>query len=273
MCRISERSAAVFGAALLVSLMIFESGCSRSEHPRVRAAARPKAAPTSPLKFAPQLIGNSFGEGQPPWIAHLKAVDLDRDGRIDIVFCEARENKIVWLRQVAPGQYAEQTIAENMSAPVHVEDCDFDGDGDTDLIVSSMGVVFPNNDRIGTVTILINDGQQHFTPHAILENTFRVTDARAADLDGDGDLDLVLGQFGYDQGQVCWLEQTGPWAFKMHVLQELSGAINVCVADFDGDSRPDIAALISQQWEEIYYFRNRGDRTFETNRVFGSTKG
>ena len=201
----------------------------------------------------------------------MKAIDLDRDGLMDIVFCEARESKIEWLRQISPGQFEERTIAENMSAPVHVEACDIDGDGDTDLIVSSMGEVFPNNDRIGTVTILVNDGSQHFTPRPILEHTFRVTDARAVDLDGDGDLDIVLGQFGYDQGQVAWLEQTSPWVFKLHPLLELSGAINVCVADFDGDSRPDIAALISQQWEEVYFFRNLGGGKFETNRIWGST--
>jgi hypothetical protein len=146
-----------------------------------------------------------------------------------------------------------------------------DGDGDLDLTISSMGMVFPNNDRIGTVFILENDGQQRFTPHTLIENTSRVVDAQAADLDGDGDVDLALAQFGYDQGEVTWLERTGPWEFRRHVILELSGAINVCVADFDGDSRPDIAALISQQWEEVYFFRNLGDGNFERNRVWGST--
>jgi len=158
-----------------------------------------------------------------------------------------------------------------MSAPVHVEAADMDLDGDLDLIVSSMGVVFPNNDRIGTVFILENDGRQSFTPRTILENTSRVVDAQAADLDGDGDIDLVLAQFGYDQGEVSWLERVGPWEFRRHVLSDLSGSINVCIADFDGDSRPDIAALISQQWEEIYFFRNTGRGTFERNRIWGST--
>ena len=208
---------------------------------------------------------------QPPWIAHLIPVDLDRDGLLDIVFCEARDNAIGWLRQQSPGVFVEQRLAEKMSAPVHVEAADMDGDGDLDLVVGSMGVVFPNNDRIGTVFILENDGRQSFTARAVLENATRVTDVRPADLNGDGKIDLVLGQFGYDQGEISWLERTGPWTFRRQVLLELSGAINVGVADFNGDGRPDVAALISQQWEEIHLLTNEGNGQFARSRLWGST--
>lgn len=259
------------GSALLLIAIISQSGCRKMEKPARSARPPATVAQTPAVGFSPLAVGTPIVPGQPPWIAHLTTVDLDRDGRLDIIFCEARENKVGWLRQEASGRFVELTLAENMSAPVHVEAADMDGDGDLDVIVSSMGVVFPNNDRIGTVTILENDGRQQFTARAILENTSRVTDAQAADLDGDGDIDLALAQFGYDQGEVAWLERTGKWEFKRHVLLDLSGAINVCIEDFDADGRPDIAALISQQWEEIYFLRNLGGGRFERNRIWGST--
>jgi hypothetical protein len=241
------------------------AGCGPEER-----AAPPASGPAEDLtRFQPVPIG--LPADQPPWIAHLVPVDLDRDGLLDVVFCEARENAILWLRQESPGIFSEHRLAEKMSAPVHVQAADMDGDGDLDLVVGSMGVVFPNNDRIGTVFILENDGRQAFTPRIVLENVSRVTDVRPADLNGDGRLDLVLGQFGYDQGEISWLECTGPWTFRRHVLLELSGAINVGVADFNGDGRPDIAALLSQQWEEVHVFFNEGNGLFARSRVWGST--
>lgn len=255
---------ALLGLALL-------SGCA----PQGPAAAPVTARPAAPgltddsTRFRPESLGAPIG--RPPWIAHLNAIDLDQDGRPDLVFCEAQDSEVRWMRQVAPGRYEEQLIASGLKAPVHVESADMDGDGDLDLLVASMGAVFPNNDRIGTIYLLENDGHQRFTVHPALENTTRANDVRAADLNGDGRLDLVLAQFGYDQGEVAWLERTGPWEFRRHVLLELSGAINVCVADFNGDARPDVVALISQQWEEVHLFENQGGGRFNARRLWGST--
>ena len=105
----------------------------------------------------------------------------------------------------------------------------------------------------------------------LVDRVARVADARAADLDGDGDLDVGVAGFGYDDGETSWLENAGGWRFVPHVLQRLSGGINTVPADFDGDGRPDLVSLISQEWEEIWAFVNAGGGRFTPRLVWGST--
>ncbi|WP_404423954.1 FG-GAP repeat domain-containing protein [Nibricoccus sp. IMCC34717] len=260
-------------AAVLALGLPFLGGCRRQATELDAIAASKVVKRAAAVDDLGYLRGRTIGapvKGR-PWVAHVLPVDLDKDGRLDVVACEAQDSTIVWLRQVERGRFEETVLAEKMRAPVHVEAADIDGDGDLDLLVSSMGEVFPNNDRIGSVIILENDGQQHFTPRWIETGVARVTDLRAADLNGDGKLDLVCGQFGYDQGEIRWLERTGPWTFTPHKLLDLSGTINVEVADFNGDRKPDIVALVSQEWEEVYYFENDGRGNFTKRVVWGST--
>lgn len=214
-------------------------------------------------------IGNGFDDV--PWVAHVRAVDLDQDGLMDVLACEAKDDEVIWLRQNEANEFEEILLASDMQAPVHAEAYDLDDDGDLDILVSSMNIVFPNNDKIGALIALENDGQQNFTQRILLQNVERVTDARAADMDKDGDLDLIVGQFGYDQGQVRWMRKVGPWQYESESLLHLSGLINVCVDDFTGDGHPDIAAQFSQQWEEIHLLANDGTGSFTDTIIWGST--
>jgi hypothetical protein len=94
---------------------------------------------------------------------------------------------------------------------------------------------------------------------------------RGADLDGDGLIDLVVGQFGYAQGEIRWMHNDGDWKFTSHQLLGLSGTIHTPIGDIDSDGKPDIVALVSQEWEEIYAFRNQGRGNFLETKIWGST--
>jgi hypothetical protein len=252
----------------LFALLIFP-GCGREAAPSIPSASAVSENIRSPVTLEPTPIGRAVQ--RPPWIAHVLAVDLDHDGLLDVVACEAMENEVVWVRQTKRGVFEETVLARDLRAPVHASAVDIDGDGDLDLVVASMGYIFPNNDRIGTVFLLENDGKNTFTPRPLLERTDRVTDVQPGDFNGDGRVDLALAQFGYDQGSVAWLERTAAGGWQRHVLLELSGAINVGVADFNGDGRPDIVALLSQQWEEVHSFENQGGGGFKHRQIWGST--
>ncbi|HEX2854365.1 MAG TPA: VCBS repeat-containing protein [Opitutaceae bacterium] len=265
-----SRSFAATSFAWAAGWILFAaSGCRREERAAPPARLTRTAIVESTARFSPGPIGASF-EGK-PWISHVNVVDLDRDGRADVLACDDRLQAVVWLRQVAPGRFEETSLMANLASPVHVEAADIDGDGDLDLLVACMGEIFPNNDRIGSVIILENDGRQHFTRHVIAESVTRVTDVRAGDFDGDGKLDLAVAQFGYNQGEIRWMKNRGNWQFDSQVLLNLSGTINVCVADLNGDRTLDIVAVVSQEWEEIHLFENNGRGEFTGKKLFGST--
>ena len=214
-------------------------------------------------------IGQKFVE--PPLIAHIQAIDLDNDNLLDVILCDDRGNFVSWIRQYPAGNYTETILADDIIAPSHVQAIDFDKDNDLDLMVGVLGMLFPNNDKIGSVVILENDGRLNFKKHIIAEKIARVSDVRAGDLDNDGDLDLAVGQFGYDDGETRWIENLGNWKFQSHPLQFLSGPVNVEITDIDFDNDLDIISLVTQEWEEIYCFVNDGKGEFQTNLLFGSS--
>lgn len=260
--------------ALVAPLLLLLAACApREPATSVPPVALPGALTTKPetdpaFTFRPTAIGDPI-EGR-PWITHLTLVDLDGDGALDVLACDARNNSIRWLRQESPLVFVERQIGDTVRAPAHVSVCDYDGDGDLDVLVAGMGQILPNNDPIGSVVVLVNDGQQRFHNEIILDGVARVTDVRGADLDADGDIDLVVGQFGYVQGEINVLRNDGTQHYRAERIFGLSGTINTLVADFDGDRAPDIAAVVSQEWEEVHLFDNVGGN-LRPRQIWGST--
>jgi hypothetical protein len=255
-----------------VSVLVlgFAWACGQTPEPTTesRSAILPPGPPAAFLTSKP--IGELIRGEERPRIANVQVVDLDKDGLADVLACDALKNQVVWIRQVSKDTYIETSLAD-IPAPAHTEAIDIDGDGDLDLVVAALGVLMPSNNRVGSILILENDGRQHFTKHVIADQIARVADARAGDLDGDGDLDLAVAGFGYDDGETSWFENKGSWTFEQHVLQRLSGPINTIVADINRDGSPDIVALVSQEWEEIWAFINDGRGHFTARMIWGST--
>jgi hypothetical protein len=219
--------------------------------------------------LSPVQVGFEYTE--PPMISNLAVHDLDNDSLPDIIVCDSKSNFVSWIRQYPQGVFRESILAEDLIAPAHVQITDFDLDGDNDIMVAVLGMLFPSNDKIGSVVILENNGDCTFNRRLVISKIARVSDVRAGDLDGDGDNDLAVAQFGYDDGETRWMENLGNWKFRSHILQSLSGPVNIEITDIDHDGDNDLISLVSQEWEEIYCFINDGKGSFKPGLIWGST--
>jgi len=112
-----------------------------------------------------------------------------------------------------------------------------------------------------------------FTPYTLLDGVGRVADVQAADFNGDGKMDLIVGVFGWRfTGEIIYLEnRTADWSkpqFTPHVLDDRHGTIHVPVCDLNKDGKPDFVALISQEHETIVAFINEGNGRFRKETIY-----
>jgi hypothetical protein len=232
---------------------------------------RPARAPgPCPVEFA------RSGHAPPglaslPVISNVNLVHLFDDSKLDVLVCEMRSGQVFALKPYEDPP-AWQLLGE-VSHPAHAEVVDLDGDGIKDILVADLGHFLPTNDKLGKVVWLRGSAKGGFTPVTLLSGVGRVADVQAADFRGVGKLDLVVAAFGWRRtGEVIYLKnQTTDWAhpkFEPHVLDYRHGAIHVCVGDINGDGRPDIVALISQEHETIVAFLNEGNGEFRKETIF-----
>ncbi len=208
------------------------------------------AAPTpAPVRFTK--TGYRFpAPAAAPAVSHVQVVRLSDPRRAEVLVCDARRGQVLSLRPWAAA--APWRVLGAVPHPAHAEVVDLDGDGIRDLLVADLGSFGPTDDRVGQVVWLRGTADGTFTAVPLLQGVGRVADVQAADINGDGKLDLVVAVFGWRRtGEILYLEnRTEDWSrpvFVPHVVDARHGAIHVPIADLDGDGRPDFVALFSQE--------------------------
>ncbi|MDX1571007.1 MAG: VCBS repeat-containing protein [Xanthomonadales bacterium] len=215
--------------------------------------------PPDPSAFA----ASSLGERSPaPLVVNLHAVTPESENEAELLVCDGGRNQVISLTR-SGGRWTEKVLAD-VELPARTEVIDFDGDGDRDIVVAALGHVTPSRKLAGKVILLRQSSTGGYVAEVLLEGMGRITDARPADFDSDGDMDVAVAVFGDGgKGEVSWLENLGNGQFTKHVLVDASGALNVSLTDLDGDGSTDIISLISQEYEMVMALLNSGTGSFQ----------
>ncbi|MFP9099429.1 T9SS type A sorting domain-containing protein [Flavobacterium sp. RHBU_24] len=197
------------------------------------------------------------------------AADLDADGDVDAIVASSLGNTITWFENTdGNGTFVLKQATYAFRANF-VMAADIDNDTDLDIIWSSSSEGdlkgFKNTDGLGTLGNSFN----------IETNTSRIPGFHPADIDGDGDLDIVSSYSiqGGSQG-VTWYKNTnGTGSFG--AMQLISNAVNSVMAvhsgDIDGDGDMDVVSASAGDDKIAWYENVDGAGTFGPQQVLSVT--
>ncbi len=224
----------------------------------------------SPIAFHTQVVPLPEGTAQ-PGVSHLRWW-APGDGPPGLLVCDMRQG--IAGRVPLDASATRSEVVARVPHPAHIEPTDLDGDGRVDFVIADLGSFEPADHQRGQVVwCWQREPDAPWETVALAEGLGRVADAQPADFDADGDLDLVVAEFGWrTTGHILWVEQSErssgqPPQFTPHQLDGRHGTIHVPVIDLNGDRKLDFVALISQEHEVIEAFLGQGDGTFETQRI------
>ena len=138
---------------------------------------------------------------------------------------------------------------------------------DDKLFVLNMGQVMPHNDSMGNLVSMNVLDRQLKVDQTIIPGLKRPVHMNINDLNGDGNEDLVVCNFGNLNGSLEWYDNFTSGNPEKHVLRNLPGAIKTSIVDANDDGRSDIIALMAQGDEGFFLYLNEGNGAFAEQRL------
>lgn len=211
-----------------------------------------------------------------PGAYDVALADFDQDGDLDVAGSSwVLGNQFAWFEndgKPGDGVWQKHLIEDGVAETRTMRAADFDRDGDIDLLgtgrIVGHVIWYENVRESGAVT---------WKKHFIDDKARCAAHGNPADMDGDGDLDVVMALGFYfrpgsgdpraslerSDNQIVWYENNGqpgdgPW--KKHVIgPEFDDAFEAIAGDLDGDGDIDVAATSWRNPGRVVWYENQGN--------------
>jgi gliding motility-associated-like protein len=166
------------------------------------------------------------------------SIDVDGDGDLDLISCSIGDNKINWYENTGTPTLTAHSVGTT-SVPSSICPTDLDDDGDIDVVSTS---------DTGNLVWFENNGSELFTPRTIpTTNGFFVY---VADIDGDGDKDIVSAGFV----KVTLHVNDGSENFAaVSITTNMQGRSEILAVDMDRDGDLDIVVGSDEDRKVVWY--------------------
>lgn len=215
------------------------------------------------------VVEGGYGLG-PEYVKQMAVADLSGDGYPDLLFSRDLlginpyyANLCYVENAGAAGGFEEGVYALVPGDIVEILTGDLDGDGDADIayLAQRYDVGKP------LLGVLLNKGGAAFLGPYEYELMVQPECGDLGDVDGDGDLDVLLN----GEGTFVIMENNGAGSFSwLGNSQQLADASDLALGDFDGDGDSDCAAALPATGS-IIVMRNLGDGSYNVAAVIHGT--
>ena len=193
----------------------------------------------------------------------VAVADVNGNGLLDVVTASSTGDYFVWRENI--GETFTREILGTAGEANGARDVfviDVDGDGYQDIIGASS-----SDDTIAWYRQTQSGNVSTFTRNIITSVADNVQSVFAIDLDGDGDVDILSGN--WNAGSITWWENDGSQRFtRTDISTDANAVYDVFAIDMDGDGDLDVVSATGSGFDLISWHENDGSQAFTKHIIF-----